>query len=178
MMAQRLFYCNWIVDRGHDPEERLDVLFQFEPPYEPGTLGSEEQARLDAIGRHVVLAIERLSDLERAFIERFYFMGQTYREIAIETNRAVHKLERIHRGALKKLRRSLAGLAKEEYGWEPRPEPDCPICSSPHVDEINQLIRDRNRRSTWRPVMADIRRLFGVRVTTPQTLIGHTRYHL
>lgn len=178
MMAQRLFYRNWIVDLGYDPEERLELLFQFEPPHEPETLGPEELARLDAIGRRVIAAVERLGDRERAFIERFYFMGQSYREISHETYRAVHKLERIHSGALKKLRRFLADLAREEYGLEPGPESACPICRSPEVDEINRFIRERDPRATWRPILAALRERFHVTVTTPQILIGHAKYHL
>jgi len=123
-------------------------------------------------------ALAKLSVEEREFIVLFYFVGRTYAELAESTGRALHRIEAIHKRAIRRLRKELALFVAEEFGIPlPRRVQSCPICRSKHVEEIDAIIESRDFRSTWSPVIQKIREKFGIAVGSPQQLIGHTKYH-
>ena len=163
MPSNRIVYRDWIVELGRDPA-RL-------PPGEP----DEKRRQLveEAVGR----ALKSLTEDEREFIQRFYNMGQTYRQIAESTQRAQYRLEALHRRAIKRLRKQLLPLVKELYGLKEEERPDCILCRSEYRREIDRIISKRDRNATWRPVIRKIRERFGLKVSTPQILIGHEKYH-
>lgn len=170
MSSNRVVYQNWIADLGRDPGR---------PPV-AGSPESEDRAvieRREQIRGAVAKALGRLADNEREFIERYYFMGRTYREIAELSGRAMHRLEALHQRSLKKLQKELAPLVKQLFGMAPAPNKACPICTSPARQQIDQLIASRDPAGTWRPVMKQIRDQFNIGIITPQTLIGHEKYH-
>ncbi|RKX24166.1 MAG: hypothetical protein DRP45_08815, partial [Candidatus Zixiibacteriota bacterium] len=102
---------------------------------------------------------------------------QSYRQISEKSGRAIHKLEAIHKRAVRKLRKELRQTVKELFDLNGRSNHDCVICRSPHRAEIDKLIKQKMPEQTWRPVMKQIREAFGLKITTPQTLIGHRKYH-
>jgi len=170
MSSNRIVYQNWIADLGRDPGRQPD----------PGSPVAEDPVdikRRDQIRRAVTEALEQLTDDEREFVERYYFMGRSYREIAELSGRAPHRLEALHQRALKKLQKELMPLVKQLYDLVPATNNDCPICASPAREEIDRLIESRDRSGTWRPVMKQIREEFNIGIVTPQTLIGHEKYH-
>ena len=181
MSAERITYQNWIADLGRDPSKPLDLEGQF-GSISPGTGGSEtlnspEPVRRCQIREAMASALSKLSDNERELIEQFHYMGRSYREIAGRSGRSIHRLEALHQRALKKLRMVLAPLVKQLYGLRVSTDPDCPICTSPHRATIDSLIRERSRSDTWRPTIRLLKSRFGIIITTPQTLIGHEKYH-
>jgi hypothetical protein len=83
----------------------------------------------------------------------------------------------MHKRSLRKLRKNLAAFVGEVFGVESRPAPDCPICCSPQVAELDELIRSRDRSATWRSLMSLFRTKYKLPIGSPQVLIGHEKYH-
>ncbi len=192
MANNRIVYQNWIVDMGYDPggcaggagSRRSPALgISLNSPAavaltDEDILGLAEQAaRAVLVREQVDTALAQLTDEEREFAVRFYFMGESYRLISEKSGRAVHKLETLHKRSLRKLRKELAPFVQEMYRLRPAIRRDCPICRSPHLDAINRLIRDRDKASTWKPVLKVLREKYGLCISSPQLLIGHEKYH-
>ena len=180
MSSSRIIYQNWIAEIGRDPE-----ILRSAPPdapiacpgndRPPGYAADEESVRQirDAVSE----AIASLNDDEREFVERHFFMGQTYVEIAEASGRRIHRLEALKKRAFKKLRRRLAGFVEDRFGLKSKPEKDCPICRSENRPAIDRIIQARDPSATWRPVMRRLETGFGLKIGSPQILIGHQKYH-
>jgi len=164
MSNSRIVYQNWIVDLGHDPMEQFFDNSRINNPDE----------RLEKV---VSTALKRLSTNECEFIVQFYYMGKSYREIADQSGRVIYKLEAIHRRALKKLEAELRGFVSKRFNITKEKTHDCPICNSEYSDEINEIIAKRNPRDTWRPILKILKERFELHIRSPQTLIGHIKYH-
>ena len=178
MPQDRVIYQNWIVDLGRAPrEDRNGSKADFEP--QPVSLEAlaEENERRKLVQREVAEALSRLTDDEREFIERFYFIGESYRRIARKSGRAIYKLEAIHKRALKKLRKELRPLVARFYNLEQQPVRKCPICNSPYRSQIDLLIKHRDKSATWKEIIGILKEEFGLKIATPQILIGHEKYH-
>ena len=182
MSKQRITFQNWIVEIGFDPSRRLT---------DPESCGPEAH-RYDTqlqreINSEVSEALKILSENEREFIRQFYFFGRTYNQIARSSGRRVHKLEALHDRAMRKLRKSLTPFVRERFGIEIESEVrsasqkneklHCPICESEYRGGIDKIISERNRSDTWRPVIRLLRDHYGLRIKSPQQLIGHEKYH-
>jgi RNA polymerase sigma factor (sigma-70 family) len=192
-MSGRKVVCrNWIVDLGRDPvlvkNQRythphgvefvpLNKTNRFHLSDESVWGSQKEQFRLRQLKEKVSEAVRRLPENEREFIERYYFMGQSYREIADQTGRVTYKLELLHRRAFKLLRKELKEFVRERFGVVVKDFPKCQICNSKFHDQIDYLIATRDKKRSWRPVIKEIRGRFGIKIKTPQTLIGHEKYH-
>lgn len=189
-MGKRILYQDWIVALGRDPEEPLDMATITAP--KPTDL---ESLRTKQIREAVQQALARLPEEEREFIERFYYIGQGYREIVHKSGRAIHKLEALHKRAVRQLQKELAPFVIKMFGISStdlsgtstksmstnhiseESRPVCPVCCSADRAKIDQLIVERDRKTTWRPVIRVIKERFGIIIRTPQTLIGHEKYH-
>jgi len=171
MAGKRTIYQNWIVEIGHEPGV-MPTDMTVEPVFAEGASEAD-----DPIAREVSAAIELLSAEEREFVIRFHFMGQGYKEISQLSGRAIYKLASIHKRAIKKLRLSLAGFVSARYGLKLKRMTNCPICESTHRDQIEQVIATKTDESTWRPIIKALRERFDIVISTPQQLIGHTKYH-
>jgi hypothetical protein len=167
MSKPRVVYRNWIVDLGFNPEDP-DMLQEEE---------NEARQRDEYVREQVSKAISRLPETQRELVQRLYNMGETCREIAEKSGRAVYRVEALHRRALKRLRKELQPLVKELYGIGSRTPPTCAICASPNRPGIDAIIRNRDRKKSWRPVIKRLREDFGLRIRSPQRLIGHEKYH-
>ncbi len=166
MSRERIVYQNWIVELGRDPTTTWD----------------EQSRSPDGYNLKIINAVNRalslLDEDEVSFIRAFYIQGLTCRQISVETERAIYKLESLHRGALKKLRKSLHHLLGEKYHI---PEPDnhiCPLCAHPRSDEINRLLKSKTDQETWKPIIRILRRRYGIVLSTTQILVGHHKYHM
>ncbi len=193
MSANRMVYQNWIVDIGFDPTRLRTARNWGNPPlFESISLDdpsasaiSDEELRqvmserksASEIRSRVRQALKRLNLQEREFIAQFYFIGKSYREISQQSGRPVHKLEALHKRAVKKLKSELAGFVRERFGVGTEPDTNCPICQSPHVEEINRLISGRDKTATWRPIIKTLLEKYGLKINSPQILIGHEKYH-
>jgi hypothetical protein len=192
MSGNRVVYQNWIVEMGFDPaqlrtiENREDPLQESISLDEPSACAIsdeesqrviEEREKASEIRSRVREALERVSVQEQEFIVQFYFMGKSYREISEQSGRPIYKLEALHKRAVKKLKKELGGFVRERFGVETESDADCLICRSPHVAEINRLISQRDKTATWRPIIKILRDKYGLKVSSPQVLIGHEKYH-
>ncbi len=167
MSHNRVVYQNWIAELGFDPA-------QIKKFFDTVTGNSTFD---DEIDREVRRAIERLGEEEMEFVIRFYFMGQGYPDIAEKSGRAVYKLEALHKRAIRKLKSRLQTLVKKRYGLKTPKGRTCPLCESPHRAAINEIIANRGQLMTWRPVLKKINDRFGIKIKSPQVLIGHQKYH-
>jgi len=185
MSNNRIIYRDWMVELGGDPRENDFRTRSFDSPEcvrltDKDVLASErDSSRAKQIQAQVQNALAVLTDEEQEFVIRFYFMGETYRQISEKSGRAVHRLESLHRRSVRKLKKELAIFVSETFGLNSLDKNrDCPLCTSPHVTEINRIIAARDRTQTWRPIIKTLREQFGIKVSSPQLLIGHERYHI
>jgi len=191
---RKIVYQNWIVEIGRDPKNPPDVatspgegfipelvsLDQFKHlgVADPAVVGSGVEAeRVQLIRERVAVALAMLPDNEREFIERFYFIGQGYREISEKSGRSIHKLEAIHKRAVRRLKKELWPIVEELFGLARPGRPDCPICISPSRGDIDRIIETKKPEDTWRPIIAAIKQRYGLKVLSPLLLIGHQKYH-
>ena len=172
MGKNRLVFINWIAESGL----AVDKSTYF-PPNE--TELERINVRAAMIRQRVGEALRRLSEEEKEFVERFYYIGQGYREISEKSGRTVYKLEAVHKRAFRKLKKELAPMVKEFYDLdiEKKSELTCPLCRSPYREEIDRLIGSRDRQGTWRPIIKVLREKYGLKINTPQILVGHEKYH-
>lgn len=165
MGKDRIVYQDWIVNLGYDPSgPRPDQL----PPIEYNS----------NIITAVNDALTGLDQEEAAFIRLFYYQGKGYREIGEISRREIYRLEALHQRALKKLKiRLTANLAETVPLPSPTP-PKCVLCRHPHWDKIDRLIVSKRDSQTWKPIIDILKQEFGIRISTPQCLIGHRKYHI
>ncbi len=192
MSGKRVIYRNWIVDFSRDPR---DDQIENRPERDPGSVISldgladwaqdglesvlcgENTEDSQVISDAVNEALSGLDEEDREMIQRFHFMGQTYVAMAEETGRSVYRLEGLHRRAVKKLRKKLAAFVRDRYELAVESNTSCPICASPRRAEIDRLISHRDKTKPWTQTIGTLKKEYGIKITTPQTLIGHEKYH-
>ncbi len=182
MKRAKIVYQDWIVQLGHDPdlfpEERL---IQAESGTEGISFFASSSHVSDEIEQAVAKGMQTLTEDEREFIARFHFMGESYQEIAEKSGRIPHKLEALHRRALRKLKLTLTEFAVKRYNLAINDSElraaQCPLCQSPYCLDINQLINQKPAHETWRPIIRVLREQYGISIRSPQVLIGHQKYH-
>ena len=188
--SSRIVYQDWIVEIGHDPDTKVAPyggdLFRadfisLDHPAAAGLSDAEATAarieRRELVRRTVTEALNNLDDDEREFVIRFHFMGESYRRISELSGRSIHKLEALHKRSIRKLRKQLAAFVHETFGLDSEVIPDCPICRSPFAAELDEIIRNRDRTATWRPVLTLLKTKYNLSISSPQLLIGHEKYH-
>jgi hypothetical protein len=169
MIGKRIVYQNWIVDLGRDPDAR-----NLNPETAPGI---RDEKRVEQIHQAVSTAMAELDEDDREFIIHFHFMGESYRQISDKSGWPVHKLEALHKRSLRKLRKLLAPFVDEAFGIETEQNRNCPICDSVYSKQMNEIIRNRDRKSTWKPVLNLFRTKYNLFISSPQLLVGHEKYH-
>ncbi|MBN2227341.1 MAG: sigma-70 family RNA polymerase sigma factor [candidate division Zixibacteria bacterium] len=166
MSSARVVYYNWIFDVGTGPA----LKHRYRIPRAPEVSNQ--------LIRSVRRAVSTLTPREREFVYRYYYNGEANRKIAIEMGLTVGRIDRLHRRILKRLKIVLADFVRKEYGLDVAIGDDCPICQSPHCDEINRLIQAKPPEVTWRGVLKTLCNEYGLKITSPQVLIGHEKYHM
>lgn len=188
MSQNRIIYQNWLVELGAEPEqiqkEGLTNLFSLEEMIEGNfDLSSEfqserERAQLTELKEAVSTALKKLSEEEREFIIRFYFMGESYNDLSEKSHRSIHKLSALNKRATKKLQKYLAEFVQKRFGLVSPKNKDCPICQSEDCHQINDLIQQRDKTGTWRPLLKILREKYQLKIKSVQTVIGHEKYHI
>lgn len=159
MGNNRIIFQNWIIESGkHGPSQ-------------------SEAENSEKIDEAVKAAMKRLTEEEREFIAHFYFMGESYGEIAERSGREIHKLASLHERAIRKLRRHLIGFVRQRFDLAVETASECPLCQSAERNAIDHLIANRDRTATWKPVIRELERTYKIRVRSPQVIIGHEKYH-
>lgn len=174
MSNNRLQYQNWIVELGVDPIQ-LARLGSNDLSTEISQTDSEQ---VELINQVVRKAMTSLDDDEHELIIRFHFMGETYVKISELTNREIYKLAAIHKRAVKKLKAKLTSFVKESYNIDSEEINTCLICNHEEVIKINLIISQRDKRKTWREVLKVLRNEYNLKLSTPQIIMGHEKYHM
>ncbi|MEE8576402.1 MAG: hypothetical protein V3T31_04030 [candidate division Zixibacteria bacterium] len=182
MGGSRLVYQNWIVDLGRDPgrlsaEGSAHIGTENQDSSGPSCENENTGLLKTEISRSVSEALSVLTESEREFVERFYLMGESYRTIAQLSGRAIHRLEAMHKRAIRRLRSELSEFVLEKFAIESKPVTDCIVCRSIHRDKIDRIIASRDPEGTWRPIIGQLKSDFDITIKTPQILIGHEKYH-
>lgn len=189
MQRNRIRYCNWLTEkirafRQLEDENIAGPIIDFsslddldEETIEKLVVRRQGDERGDRICAEVQSAVGQFNEDEREFLARFYNMGETYQQIADKSGRRIHSLEALHKRAQKKLRKALAPLVAREYGVKTKPFDSCVLCGSPFRVEIDALIAARPPHQTWRGVIRILKEQYRITVITPQTIIGHQKYH-
>lgn len=167
MPNTRLLFQNWIVDLGYDPGQKR-IILDTDNIIIPN----------ERITKAIRSALGKMSNVEREFIERYYFKGESYLKIGQVLRWMPYRVEALHRRAVKKLRKHLAPFVKREFGIDIDIRNECPLCKSPSKDEINRLIKDKKPQETWKKIIKTLKEKYGIKIKTPQILIGHQKYHI
>ncbi len=169
----RVRYLNWATELyGCLDQDLQGIIEQWGPKQDKGPATNE------LINLEVRNAVEKLSPDERRFVELFYFEFRSYREISRKLRKKTYKLERIHARAVEKLRILLADFVEHHFGIRAQQATDCVICTSPHRQNLEQLIRTKKKEDTYSNLIRLFKQRYGLKVKTPQTIIGHARRHM
>jgi len=169
----RIRYSNWAAELfGYsDPEIEKKGIAE---------LSDEDKSQVvdEETNQKVREAVEKLTPLEREFIEYFYFKCKSYKEISLILNKKIHKLERVHHRALTKLKMLLSDYVKTRFKLSVPEETDCMICKSPFRQELNELIQAKKEEEIYKSLMRVFKEKYGLDIKTPQVIIGHKKNHM
>ena len=167
MFLKRLIYQEWIVELGFDPYQIANIFNLIDkPPYNQKIIGAVRKA------------MTKLTPLESEFIERFYFCGETVPQIAVKLNTEKKRIKCLHRLSARKLRKYLAAFVKEEFDITVVIGTECILCKSPHRAAIDKMIKSKKKEETWKKINRILKEKYQIKITTPQILIGHQKYHM
>ena len=169
----RIRYLNWATDLFGYSDEEIEEKAVAE-------LSDEDKSQVvdEETSQEVREAVEKLTPLERQFIEYFYFQCMSYKEISLILNKTIRKLERIHNRALGKLKMLLSDYVKTRFKLSIPEETDCMICKSPFRRELDKLIKAKKKEETYKSLMRVFKEKYGLDIRTPQVIIGHKRKHM
>jgi hypothetical protein len=167
MSKKKVVYQNWIVDLGFDP-----ALFGYD------IINSLDLKESEKIERVVRDSLDKLDEDEKELIIHYYFMGQTYAEISDKSNREIFKLAALHKRAIKKLKKKLSQFVENNFGIMTDSNFSCPVCNHERRAELNELIANRDKTKTWKPILKILREKYQMNLRTPQIIIGHEKYHM
>lgn len=136
----------------------------------------EEQQQRDQLVKAVRDAVAQLTQEERAVIELYHFDGISSAAIARRMGKSSKSVLNVKRRALRRLRGLLAEFAEERFGID-RKRSGCCICRSRESERIEELIAAKKPEEPYSVLIRAIKVRFGVRIVSPQTIIGHTKYH-
>ncbi len=167
MSRRRLFYREWIVEIGTDPQKLQNHSYNDSPlPPNP---------KIIAVVKN---ALGKLTDTEQAVIERYYYQGESFGKIAEVLNCKIGKAKAIHDRAITKMRKNLAHFVRYEFGVKIDFDRKCPICCSIYRGEIDKIIKQKSPEETWRKIIQILKKRYNIEIKTPQILIGHNKYHI
>ncbi len=161
-MAGRIVFLDWIYEVGSQ-----------------NVFGQQGKSKLQKeIIAKVREAVESLPADERDFISMYWFEGKSLKELSELLGRKPHKLDGMNRRIIKKLKRKLAKYVCEQFGIVEQEVSRCIICSHPERKEIDRILLAKKADETFRPIYKLLSEQFGLKISTPQILIGHIKYHI
>lgn len=167
----RIRYLSWAIE-----------LFGYSDPGVEGEVIAESSQ--EETNQKVREAVGKLSPLERQFLEYFYFECKSYKDISLIMNKKIHKLERIHSRALAKLKMLLSDYVKTRFNLSLPEEADltvhsgCIICKSPFRRQLEKLIEAKKKQETYKSLIRVFKQKYGLKIKTPQVIIGHKNKHM
>jgi RNA polymerase sigma factor (sigma-70 family) len=176
---RRTRYLNWADEIfGHSDEEEAKNYDAEISDEKRSQVEDADDPFREETNLKVREAVERLSLLERQFIEHFYFEDKTYREISVLLNKSIHRLESIHHRALGKLKMLLSDYVKTRFKLNLPEQTECIICKSPFRQELDNLIRAKKEEETYKSLIRIFKKKYGLEIRTPQVIIGHKKKHM
>lgn len=191
MKKRRFVYQDWIVQLGRDPDVLpdpglaeaglgvADIVSMSDP--RAAAIDSAEADRVGRASDEVVEAVERalgvLTKQEQEFVRQYYYRGLGFREMGELTGRDVNRLKSEHKRIQRRLRQLLGGLVRRRYGIAVERVKACPVCDYVGRETVDRLIAEKGPGQTWGPLLCLLRKEFGLRIGSAQTLIGHQKYH-
>lgn len=176
---RRTRYLNWADEIfGHSDEEKEKNYVAEQTDEDKTQIVDAEDPFREETNLKVRQAVERLSPLERQFVEYFYFEDKSYREISVLLNKGIHRLERIHRRALGKLKMLLSNYVKTRFKLNLPEQTGCIICKSPFRQELDKLIQAKKEKETYKSLIRIFKEKYGLKIKTPQVIIGHKKKHI
>lgn len=139
--------------------------------------GNSSQSQDNELSQKVREALDRLEPSEREALELFHFLARPLDEISARMNLTRRGVERRIRSGRLKLRRLLAGYVQTRYGIMTGPEKKCVICDAEKRVEAEKIVLSKSPKETWRRVLRELREKLNINVCSPQTLVGHIKYH-
>ncbi len=134
--------------------------------------GVRQRQLEDLIGE----ALGQLTTTERAVIERHDLEGRSFADIATEWGWSATRVQTTRRRALRRLRKLLASYVEKRFGIIPPPTA-CPICASTFRRQAETIIAARTEDAPYSTVIDQLRRHLGIKIISPMTIVGHTKYH-
>ncbi len=142
-------------------------------PPEPN---EESLRKQEVLEQQVRDAVDKLDAAERLIVERHYFEGKSLARIARETRCSPALVQGIHRRTCKRLRKLLAPFVLVRFGITAEAS-DCPICRCAQRLEVEAVIVQHEDGDSYCGVISELRNVYGVAIVSPQTIIGHIKYH-
>ncbi len=181
----RIRYLNWATELFGYSDSEIERQNVTETSQEDSNSSVDHKdASAEETEHKVREAVGKLSSLEGQFVEYFYFECKSYRDISLILNKKIHKLERIHRRALAKLKMLLSDYVKTRFKLDLPEEADldtrsqCMICKSPFRRELDKLIKAKKKEQTYRSLIGIFKEKYGLEIKTPQVIIGHKNKHM
>ena len=166
MAQRRIVYQDWLIDNGIDSD--------FKGLWSSGDKHLQPNQRvIDEVRR----AVARLTPIEREFVERRFFQGESFSDISRALNKRPGRIDAIHRRVVNKLKYLLAEFVKKEYGLDMPGRNNCQLCNSVFRAEIDQLIKSKRKEDTWKNIIKVLKARYGIIIKSPQILAGHEKYH-
>ncbi len=140
---------------------------------------SESDADLETRRRRIMAvrrALRRLPKLERQLILAHHFYGDSLSYAARRESLSFAVAVSGYRRGLRRLRSQLSAFVAEEFDVAAEAS-TCVICASPHRTDIERILRSRTRHEGFARVIAEIWDKCGLRLRSPQTIVGHVKYH-
>lgn len=131
-------------------------------------------------------ALSKLTFAEREFIKYFYFDCRSYSEITALMGKKIYRLESLHKNAFEKLRKILGGYVEKRFklpqnyasGEKSANSKPCIICQNPNRTNLEEIISSKKEKETWKKVMQEFKKRFGLIIKAPQILITHKNKHM
>jgi hypothetical protein len=127
--------------------------------------------------RAVRQALRQLPQRERRLIELHHFQGDSLVDAAAKLQEDSERIRIVYRSAMRRLRMLLSRFIADEFGVKSGTN-NCAICSSIHRAEIEEILSHRAEHEGYAKVIAEIAGRFAVRLKSPQTIVGHLKYHI
>lgn len=138
----------------------------------------EKSERQYKIIERVQKELKKLPRKEREIIEMYWTEGLSLNEIAQRQGRETHKMEGLYKQIMCKLRIRLIDFVEDEFSLEISSVRDkCPICDHPKLEQINSMLAKKKPRDTLKKYIKILKDRYGIIIKTPQTIIGHLKYH-
>jgi len=128
------------------------------------------------IEKEIRRALQKLTEMEGEIVERFYFLGQKWGEIAAALQLSEFRVQTVLLKARRKLKNFLAPFVCKKYRVIVK-EPSCPVCLSKKRKKIEKLLKTKTKEEGWKRILHQLKEKYQIR-TNSRSLQRHLSEHL